>query len=79
MSMLAGSARNPLGSRLNDIGRIQQILSMFNGGDPAQIAANMARQNPEFARFVDANKNKSVEQLANEYGIDLNMLRGLIK
>lgn len=68
-----------LNSPLNNLSKIQQIMNMLRGGNPAEIAANMARANPDFARFVEANRNKSVEELANEYGIDLNMINSLIR
>lgn len=81
MNMMGNTQRmnSPIANGLNSFGKIQQIMNMLRGGNPAEIAANMARQNPEFAKFVEANKNKSVEQLANEYGIDLNMLNGFLK
>lgn len=75
MGMMVNSRPN---SPMNNMGKIQQIMGMLRGGNPAEIAANLARQNPQFAQFVEANKNKTVEQLAQEYGIDMNMLRSLM-
>lgn len=81
MNMMGSLPRtnSPIANGLNSFGKIQQIMNMLRGGNPAEIAANMARQNPEFAKFVEANKNKSVQDLANEYGIDLNILNGIFK
>ena len=43
-----------------------------------QRLANMVQSNPKFNEFVANNKGKSVEQIARENGLDMNMVRYLI-
>lgn len=40
-------------------------------GDPNMLFNKMMQSNPQFAQFVDENKGKSPEQIANHYGINL--------
>ena len=47
---------------------------MMNG-NPQAFYNNMLNSNPQFKAFVDANKNKSPEQIAKDYGIDFNMIK----
>lgn len=36
---------------------------------------NMLRENPAFRDFVEANKGKTPQQIASDYGLDFNMVR----
>lgn len=63
-------------------GNINQILgmkSLLNGGDPNALFNQMMSTNPKFAKFVEDNKGKTVEQIAKEHNIDINMVRNLLK
>lgn len=42
---------------------------------PQGIYENMLRDNPEFRNFVDANKGKTPQQIAADYGLDFNVVR----
>ena len=59
----------------NDVSsRIDSIRQMV-GGNPDAFMAKMMQQNPQFAEFVNTNRNKTPEQIAADYGLDLNPLR----
>lgn len=57
---------------------IKQVVSMLKNGNPEQIAMQMMQQNPQFRKFVEANKDKTPEQVAREYGIDWNQLKNMM-
>ena len=56
--------------------QISQLMNMIRGNP--QGLANMVQSNPKFNQFVANNKGKSVEQIARENGLDINMVRSLI-
>ena len=58
---------------------IANMKRMMAGQDPNTVMRMMAQRNPQFAQFVDENKGKSPEQIAKEYGIDWNMIKGMMK
>ena len=79
---------NPLLSQMNGMAapggspggmNILQLMSMFRGKNPAAIMQLMAQKNPQFAEFARHCQGKTMEQVAQEYGIDLSQLRGLMK
>ena len=74
---------NPLFMAMNNKGgKINQtanILNMLKSGNPAQIAQQMIQNNPQFRQFVEANKGKTPEQVAQENGINLDEIRRLMK
>lgn len=72
---------NPLMSmmgRQTPLSSINMIMQMLKGGNPEAIAMSIANQNPQFAKFISENKGKTVDQLASEFGIDLNMVKQLL-
>jgi len=48
---------------------------MMAGKNPDTMFAELYNNNPQFKQFVDANKGKSPEQIAQENGIDPNYFR----
>ena len=74
---------NPLFMAMNNKGgKINQtahILNMLKSGNPAQIAQQMIQNNPQFRQFVEANKGKTPEQVAQENGINLDEIRRLMR
>lgn len=58
------------------------MLAMLNNiksmGNPQALAQNMMMNNPQFKQFFEMNKNKPIEQIAQENGIDLNMFKSLL-
>lgn len=48
---------------------------MLSGSNPQQAFNNLMRVNPQFAQFVQANRGKTPQQVAQEHGIDPSLLR----
>ena len=61
---------NPILNRLN-ANKSQQ--------NPNVIFNQMMRTNPQFAKFVNDNKGKTPEQIANDYGIDPSLIQKFLK
>lgn len=59
---------------LSNFAQISSIINMLRSGNPQQIAINLMQKNPQFKNFINLNKGKSPDQVANEYGINLNQL-----
>lgn len=71
---------NPLmqamtGGRMN---QAMDMLRMMKNGNPEQIFQSMMNSNPQFRQFVEANKGKTPEQVAQENGIDLSRFKGMM-
>lgn len=71
---------NPLmnynyGSNSN-ISQIGSIIKMLKSGNPEQIAIYLMQKNPQFKNFIDSNRGKTPEQVANEHGINLSKIIG---
>lgn len=65
-----------LSGKNNIMGQVQQINQLING-NPEAIYQQMIQTNHQFRDFVAANNGKSPEQIAQENGLDLNMLNQL--
>lgn len=55
-----------------------QLRQMLNS-NPQQLFENMLKDNAQFKAFVDANKGKSPEQIASDYGIDFNQVKQFLR
>lgn len=66
----------PLNSKysIDNMNSVVNIVKMIKSGDPEQIAKNMIQQNPRFKEFIEANKGKTPEQVAEENGINLKQI-----
>ena len=62
----------------NKMSQIMQVMKMLRSGNPEQIAQQMMQNNPQFRQFVEQNKGKTPEQVAREYGVDLNQLKSMM-
>ena len=62
----------------NKMSQVMQVMKMLRSGNPEQIARQMMQNNPQFRQFVEANKGKTPEQVAQEHGIDLNQFKGMM-
>lgn len=74
---------NPLfqamnGGNMGKMQRIAGVMQMLKSGNPEQIAQQMMQSNPQFRKFMEANKGKSPEQVAKENGIDLSQFKGMM-
>ena len=79
--MLSGASRQatPQNNPLAMMGQLKQMVGMIRGQDPRQVAQLMAQRNPQFAEFLRQNQGKSPEQIAADYGIDMNLVRELMR
>lgn len=66
-------------SRLGNVGQIADIVRTLKNGNPQEIVSNLAKTNPQFARFYEANKDKSVEQVLRDNGVDLGTIMSILK
>ena len=81
LDMLSGASRQamPQNNPLAMMGQLRQMVGMIRGQDPRQVAQLMAQRNPQFAEFLRQNQGKSPEQIAADYGIDMNLVRELMR
>ena len=50
---------------------ISHIAQLLRYGNPQQIAQTLMQKNPQFKAFLEANRNKTPQQFAQEHGINL--------
>lgn len=54
----------------------EQIVKDFlQGKNPNGLYEMLMKNNPQFARFVNENKNLTPEQITQKYGIDPSLLK----
>lgn len=58
----------------NGMNGLSDLMQMLKSGNPEQITQNLMRQNPQFRQFVEANRGKSPEQVAQEHGFNLSAI-----
>lgn len=63
------NASNQMNSKLN------AIKSIIAGKNPEDLYKTMIETNPQFRQFVKDNENKTIEEIAMSYDIDLNLLK----
>lgn len=59
----------------NLLSQIVQIKNMLEGKNADEVFNDMMKNNPQFRQFIEANKGKSVEQIAKENGINPQLLK----
>ena len=57
----------------------QQVKSMLSGLNPESLKQQLMQSNPQFADFVRKNANKSIDQIAKDYGLDHSVVSNLLK
>lgn len=66
---------NPILTKLNSNGNsINNIINMAKG-NPQGMFNQMLKTNPQFASFVESCKGKNPMQIAQEYGLDPNLIK----
>jgi hypothetical protein len=69
--------------RINDIAgaakKISGIVGLLKGKDANQVASALARINPQFAEFYNKNWNRPVEEIAADYGLNLDDVKDVLK
>lgn len=81
LDMLSGASRQatPQNNPLAMMSQLKQMVGMIRGQDPRQVAQLMAQRNPQFAEFMRQNQGKSPEQIASDYGIEMGLVRELLR
>ena len=57
----------------------RNMVSMFRGQNPAAVMQMMAQRNPQFAQFMQSCQGKTPEQVCQEYGVDIEQLRQMMR
>lgn len=77
---------NPLMASMGPINNMRQMMQMvngikqmMNGQNPDTVMKLFAQKNPQFAQFLRDNHGKSPQQIAQDYGLDWNMVQGFLK
>ena len=77
---------NPLMASMGPMVNMRQMMQMvngikqmMNGQNPDTVMKLFAQKNPQFAQFLRDNQGKSPQQIAQEYGLDWNMVQGFLK
>ena len=77
---------NPLMASIGSMNNMRQMMQMvngikqmMNGQNPDTVMKLFAQKNPQFAQFLRDNQGKSPQQIAQEYGLDWNMIQGFLK
>lgn len=80
LDVLGGASRQmPQNNPFAMMGQLKQMVGMLRSQDPNQVAQLMAQRNPQFAAFMQQNKGKTPEQIAADYGIDMSLVRELLR
>lgn len=66
-------------SKSKSTNHIMNLVYSLKNGNPDAIFNQMMMSNPQFAKFVNENSGKSVEQIVQENGIDINLLQQFMK
>ena len=81
LDVLSGASRQamPQNNPMAMMGQLKQMVGMMRGQNPQQVAQMMAQRNPQFAAFLQQNRGKTPEQIAADYGVDMNLVRELMR
>ena len=77
---------NPLMASMGQMNNMRQMMQMvngikqmMNGKNPDTVMKLFAQKNPQFAQFLRDNQGKSPQQIAQDYGLDWNMVQNFLK
>ena len=77
---------NPLMASIGPMNNMRQMMQMvngikqmMNGQNPDTVMKLFAQKNPQFAQFLRDNQGKSPQQIAQDYGLDWNMVQSFLK
>ena len=77
---------NPLMASMGPMNNMRQMMQMvngikqmMNGKNPDTVMKLFAQKNPQFAQFLRDNQGKSPQQIAQDYGLDWNLVQGFLK
>lgn len=66
---------NPILQAMNRNPKIDMLNSMLGGRNPEAVFNQLITSNPQFRQFVEANKNLSPEQIAQNFGVTPDLIR----
>lgn len=67
------------GAANNPFQMLSTLKQMMSGKSPESVMQGMLQSNPQFASFVNANKNKSPEQICRENGLNWDEIKYFLK
>ena len=67
-------ANNPM----NKMSQAANLMKMLRSGNPSRIAQQLMKNNPQFRQFIEDNKEKTPQQVAQEHGINLSQLNKMM-
>ena len=77
---------NPLMASMGPMNNMRQMMQMvngikqiMNGQNPDTVMKLFAQKNPQFTQFLRDNQGKSPQQIAQDYGLDWNMVQNFLK
>ena len=77
---------NPLMASMGPMNNMRQMMQMvngikqmMNGQNPDTVMKLFAQKNPQFDQFLRDNQGKTPQQIAQDYGIDWNMVQNFLK
>ena len=77
---------NPLMASMGPMNNMRQMMQMvngikqmMNGQNPDTVMKLFSQKNPQFAQFLRDNQGKSPQQIAQDYGLDWDMVQGFLK
>ena len=73
---------NPILQQLTQSNSILNTINQLkkaSGGDPNAAYNILLKSNSRFRSFVESNKGKSPEQIAQENGIDMSMVKSFLQ
>ena len=77
---------NPLMASMGPMNNMRQMMQMvngikqmMNGQNPDTVIKLFSQKNPQFSQFLRDNQGKSPQQIAQDYGLDWNMVQGFLK
>ena len=77
---------NPLMASIGPMNNMRQMMQMVNGIKQMMNGQNLdtvmklfSQKKPQFAQFLRDNQGKSLQQIAQDYGLDWNMVQGFLK
>ena len=57
------------------IEKLRMLKNLMDGKSPEGVYNYLMQTNPQFKRFIQDNQGKSIEDIAMEYDIDLDMVK----
>ena len=73
------ASMGPMNNMRKMMQMVNGIKQMMNGQNPDTVMNLFAQKNPQFAQFLRDNQGKSPQQIAQDYGLDWNMVQGFLK